>query len=857
LGRTRGAKLAAAAAAVSALAALGLVGGAAASPSSTPHAPHAPHPPHPERKVCGDVAPGEARCHADVLLAADGVTPEVTGSPAGLSPSTMKSVYNFPTTASAGTGETIAIVDAFDDPNAQSDLNTFSTQFGLPCNGCLTKVNEFGMASPLPSSNVNWALEISLDVQWAHAIAPGAHILLVEAKTANFPDLGDQAEMYAAQHANYVSNSWGGPEFSYESTYDTDFSQPGVSFFVSSGDGGTPAEYPSASPNVISVGGTTLSNIGKSTFAETAWSSGGGGCSAYETATSAQSSFSQYGQVHCNGKRATPDVSSDANPSSGVAVYDTQYGGWIIVGGTSAASPVWAARSAVAGYDVDSSLVYGNTIPFRDITQGNNGDPALVGYDLATGRGSWADVVAVPAPGAPTLLTANGGAGSASLTWSAPTSGGPVASYNVYRTASAGPVILVGSGIAGTTFTDTNVPPGTYTYDVTAVNTVNVEGPPSNSLNATVTAPAPGAPTLISATPGASSVALMWQAPSSGGPIASYNLYRGTSSGGESLLVSGITSTSYNDSVSPGTYFYEVTAVNTSNVEGSPSNERSATVTPPTPGAPTLLSATGGVGSVSLGWQAPSSGGPVASYNVYRGTSSGAESLLVSGVTTTTYHDSVSPGTYFYEVTAVNTSSVEGPVSNELSATSTAGAPGAPTLMSAAGGPGTVTLGWSAPTSGGPVASYNLYRGTSSGSETLLVSGITTTTYQDSVSAGTYFYEVTAVNTSSVEGPLSNELSATATTPADEAPTASFTKACTFSSCTLSSTSTDPDGKIVKYTWSGGNNLHGTTWRFTHAYTAVGTFPVTLTVQDSSGQLASANGSVTCSRDHYNRLVCA
>lgn len=296
---------------------------------------------------------------------------------------------------SAGAGSTIAIVDAYNDPTAEADLGVFSSTYGLPActtaNGCFQKVNQVG-GTRYPKTNAGWALEISLDVQWAHAIAPGAKILLVEATSNSFTNLL-AAEDYAAGHAQYVSNSWGSAEFSGENAYDSHFSHTGVSFFVSSGDNGTPAEYPSSSPNVISVGGTTLNFNGGTFSSETGWSGSGGGCSLYETATSAQSGFSEYGQVNCAGKRGTPDVSLDADPVSGVSVYDgTRYQGqkgWWVVGGTSASSPMVAARAAVAGDVVNSAYVYGNSINYRDITSGNNGASCLVGYDLVTGRGSW------------------------------------------------------------------------------------------------------------------------------------------------------------------------------------------------------------------------------------------------------------------------------------------------------------------------------------------------------------------------------------------------------------------------------------------------------------------------------------
>ena len=365
------------------LAAFALVGGGAAA---NDHASAA--------AVCPGPAFDAAHCHAQVETDAHG-NPMASTSPTGLSPATIKSVYGYSTSSTAGAGKTIAIVDAYDDPNAEADLAVFSSQFGLPActtaNGCFKKVNQTGGTS-YPRKDAGWALEISLDVQWAHAIAPGAKILLVEASSNSFTNLL-AAEDYAKTHAQYVSNSWGASEFSGENAYDSHFSQSGVSFFVSAGDAGLPAEYPSASPNVISVGGTTLHFSGSTFTGETGWSSGGGGCSAYENATAAQAAFGQYGQAGCAGKRATPDLSLDGDPASGVSVYDSvRYQGqqgWFRVGGTSASSPMIAARSAIAGTVVDAAAVYGSGITYRDITSGNNGAPCLVGFDLCTGRGSW------------------------------------------------------------------------------------------------------------------------------------------------------------------------------------------------------------------------------------------------------------------------------------------------------------------------------------------------------------------------------------------------------------------------------------------------------------------------------------
>jgi subtilase family serine protease len=313
-----------------------------------------------------------------------------------LSPSTIKTVYGFPTSVGAGQGKTIAIVVAYNSPHIEADLSVFSKEYGLPTcttrNRCFLKVSQTGSTSSYPRTDAGWALEAAMDVEWTHAIAPAADIILVEASSAGVADFM-KAEDYAKAHAQYVSNSWGGAEFSSEKKYDTHFIRSGVSFFVAAGDDGLGAEFPSSSPSVISVGGTTLKGIGTSSFSEQGWSGSGGGCSHYEPPSPAQSKFADYTKTGCNGTRATPDVSLDANPASGVSVYDsTPYQsryGWFSLGGTSAATPMWAGRAAATGSVVNANYVYGKAIRFRDITVGSNGAPCKPGYDFVTGRGSW------------------------------------------------------------------------------------------------------------------------------------------------------------------------------------------------------------------------------------------------------------------------------------------------------------------------------------------------------------------------------------------------------------------------------------------------------------------------------------
>ncbi|MCA1846179.1 MAG: S53 family peptidase [Actinobacteria bacterium] len=329
------------------------------------------------------------------------VTPRATTSPIGFAPAQIKAAYGFPTDYKAGAGKTIAVVIPYHHPTIEADLKVFATTFGLrPCtklNSCLKQVDYRGSKSSYPPTSSLWGMEATLDVQWAHAIAPGAKILVVEAKSDRLSDVL-KAEDYATAHAGYVSNSLGLNEFAGQSVNDKHFDRPGVSIFVASGDDGVDGgpSYPSTAPGAISVGGTTLSDIGQTTFDEKGWNGSGGGCSKYETAPAAQAAFAGYAATNCGGKRAAPDVALVGDPRSGVSVYYSYKNAatpWLRLGGTSAATPMWAARAAVSGGVVDAAHLYvsPSTIPFRDITAGNNGLPALAGFDLVTGLGSWAD----------------------------------------------------------------------------------------------------------------------------------------------------------------------------------------------------------------------------------------------------------------------------------------------------------------------------------------------------------------------------------------------------------------------------------------------------------------------------------
>ena len=328
-------------------------------------------------------------------------------TPRGYTPAQIRQAYSFNgiafnggTIQGDGAGQTIAIVDAYSDPNIVSDLHVFDATFGITDPPKFTIMNQNG-GSALPAADAGWSEEIALDVEWAHAMAPGANIVLVEASSSSLSDL--MSAVNTARNlagVSVVSMSWGSGEFSSQRQFDQYFSTPaghtGVTFVASAGDSGAQAVWPAVSPNVLSVGGTSLTST-VSSGGESAWSGSGGGYSRFETEPGYQSS------VQSSGARTSPDVSFNANPSTGFAVYDSvSYGGrsgWFEIGGTSAGAPQWAALLAIANQGrvltglgtlsgAQTNLYSLSSNDFRDITSGSNGYAARAGYDLVTGRGS-------------------------------------------------------------------------------------------------------------------------------------------------------------------------------------------------------------------------------------------------------------------------------------------------------------------------------------------------------------------------------------------------------------------------------------------------------------------------------------
>lgn len=331
-------------------------------------------------------------------------------------PSLLRTAYGF---VGDGSGQTIGIVDAYGSPTIQNDLDTFCAAFTGLTTTTVDIVTQssggtggtthggghghgHGPKSIHSAVNAGWALETSLDVEWAHAIAPNAKIVLSVANSASLSDLLAAVDNAVAAGAKVVSMSWGGGEFKSEASYDSHFEVPGVSFFASSGDSGKGAEWPSSSIYVTSVGGTTLTvDPNGNWLSETAWSGSGGGQSRYISEPSYQDGWTP-NNTH---NRCTPDVALDADPNTGVAVYDsTSYSGqtgWWQVGGTSLSSPVWAAATALVNASSTSwsasgtnHALYGiltaptSSTDYHDITSGSNGYQAGTGYDMVTGLGT-------------------------------------------------------------------------------------------------------------------------------------------------------------------------------------------------------------------------------------------------------------------------------------------------------------------------------------------------------------------------------------------------------------------------------------------------------------------------------------
>ncbi|MDQ1067732.1 putative Ig domain-containing protein [Streptomyces canus] len=449
----------------------------------------------PTTHLCATAAPGQASCFAqrrtDIKQRLASAVAAAT--PSGLSPANLHSAYNLPSTG--GSGLTVAVVDAYNDPNAAADLATYRSTYGLSActvaNGCFKQVSQTGSTTSLPTNDTGWAGEEALDIDMVSAVCPNCNIILVEANSANDSDLGIAENEAVALGAKFVSNSWGGSESSSQTGEDTSyFKHPGVAITVSAGDSAYGAEYPATSQYVTAVGGTALSTSSNSRgWTESVWKTSstegtGSGCSAYDPKPSWQT------DTGCT-KRMEADVSAVADPATGVAVYDTYGGsGWAVYGGTSASSPIIAGVYALAGTpgssDYPAKYPYSHTSNLYDVTSGNNGScstsyfcTAATGYDGPTGWGTpngttafttgttSGNTVTVTNPGSQSTTTGS----SVSLQISASDSAGATLTYS----ASGLPTGLSISGSTGK-ISGTASTAGTYQVTVTAKDSTGASG---------------------------------------------------------------------------------------------------------------------------------------------------------------------------------------------------------------------------------------------------------------------------------------------------------------------------------------------------------------------------------------------
>jgi subtilase family serine protease len=379
----------AAAAAATLVTSLVSAGGAADAASTSAHS----------KRVCAHAATGYVACDSRVRTDANLKPLATVNYSSGLTPAQLQKVYGL----SGGSAPLVAVVDAYAHPNPLDDLNAYRSQFGLgSANSLFTQVNQNGQSTSLASGNTGWGQEEMLDLEMVSAICPACPILYVGAKSASFADLATAVNTAFAAGAKVISNSYGGNEFSSETTLAGAYDHAGVAITVSSGDSGYGAQAPAAFKTVVAVGGTHLTlNADGTRKTETVWSGAGSGCSAYITKPVWQH------DTGCS-RRTISDVSAVADPATGVAVYDS-YGStgganWYVFGGTSVAAPiigaVYALSGNTAGYP--ASLAYNAPAgTLFDVTSGSNGRcvhgrntanaylcTGVVGYDGPSGVGT-------------------------------------------------------------------------------------------------------------------------------------------------------------------------------------------------------------------------------------------------------------------------------------------------------------------------------------------------------------------------------------------------------------------------------------------------------------------------------------
>ncbi len=845
------------------------------------------------RPVCPRAAAGHASCTAETLvLRSTGapVRPHVAKShslgrvapahrsgahpasvpaatpPAAGTPAYLQQGYDLTAVSqTGGANDTVAVVDPYDDPTAAADLNAYRSNYELPActtaNGCFRKVNQTGATSPLPPSNASWELEASLDLDAVSAVCPNCHILLVEATSAGPTDLA--AAMATAKNlgANQISASW---TLSQSNPPSGNFTFPGVATVAAAGDkgyvGATTDNYPAAFANVTAAGATTLAPAsgagGLRGFGEGAWAGGGSGC-----ASASGSTKPSYQTDKGCAKRAYADLSADGDPATGLKIYDSGNGGWMMAGGTSLATPLIAAYYAVTGVSSAGTpaWAYGDSGLLNDITSGSNGTCAAniayicnagVGYDGPTGVGSISGSVVTGAPGIGGPAYGSGNA--ASYTQSTGSHSATLASgvypngldtswwieygtTNAYGQKTAATDIGSGTTPASVTGYLSHLAPGTtyhyrlvaanatgttYGYDYTLTTPAASPTDPTAAFTSTPTVPSPGASVSFDGT-------------TSTDQGASITAYRWVF--GDGTATSGAKPT--HTYAARGTYY--ATLIVTNSVGQTDTTTKVVTIdTPPTVAfiAPTGAQQAGT--ALSFDGSGSTSSGSNTTYRWDFG-----DGNTISGSTATAGHIYTSAGRYTVTLTVTDDLGVSATSSQQVTVDK-------PTAAFATA-PGVLAPGATA--SFDPGASTDPY-----GSILDYSWDFGDGTTQDSASNAAVTHAFTARNDYTVKLTITNSLGQMSTIShtvvVDDPPTAAFTTPSTVAAPNASisfdatQSSAGLGGTIRQYNWSFGDGATADTDpspTASHSYGLPGVYAVTLTVTDDLGVTALATQQVT------------
>jgi len=806
-------------------------------------------------QLCPAAGTGHARCAGEALvLRSDGavVHPRVTpatsgGAPSPGTPAYLQEAYDLSyLSQNEGSGDTVAIVDAYDDPTAASDLSAYRSFYGLPActtaSGCFKEINQNGGSTLPTTSNSGWGQETSLDLDAVSAVCPNCHIVLVEATSATSTNMiaADQAAS-AVAGVKQISNSW-------TMTSSSDMSGPftfsGIATVAATGDegylGAGVDNYPAAAPGVTAAGGTSLppaSTLNVRGFSEGAWSGAGSGCDLNVTKPSYQSDSG------CTG-RSYADLSADADPNTGLATYDN--GQWLQIGGTSLATPLIAAYYAITGVaDSTPQWAYNDSGALNDITSGSNGNCAAnisyicnarVGYDGPTGLGSisGATFSAAPGIGGPPVYTGQNtantytqtvGATNASIAAGIYRNGldtkwwiqyGTTTSYGSQTAA-----VDIGAGSTPVSITG-SISPLAPSYGAQYFFTTPAAVNPSASFTDSPTAPAPGAPVSFD---GSSSVG------GNGATITDYSWNFGDGTTQDA----GSTATAQHTYASRGTYTVSLTVTNSAGKHSTTSQ----TVTvdfAPTPAftqstpvaSPTVVNFDGSGSSASTG-------GSITDYSW----NFGDGQMQDTGTTPTAQHTYTNPGAYTVTLTTTDDLNVSNTVSETIiagpfTASPTVPAPGTAvtlTVPSLSGITGTITD-----------YSWDFGDGTTQDTGT---TPSATHTYSDR-------QDETVTLTITTSG--SQTFSGTETIPVDDPPTAAVDDASTIVGApgqavdfNGSSSDAESPGSIKTYTWDFGDGTTPVTANSpttSHVYASVGIYQATLTVTDDLGATDSTTQQV-------------